>query len=569
MNTNDIIKDLKGIVGEKYVSSSPCMMDTYSFYMNPEVLVKDGGRFAPRPHAVVLPKNTQEVQDIMKLCNTSEFMVKPLSTGFGTWAAASREHVIVLDLKRMNAIVDIDVKNQIAVIEPYVRAIDLQTQLFKHGLNVHVVSSGGNHSVLASTTAAWGYGLTGSSMSYSGRNFLGVEWVLPSGEVLTLGSGGDGGGWFTADGPGPSMRGIVRGFQGTMGGLGVFTKCAVKLYKWDGPESLEIGGASPNYYLEKIPSKMAMNGLSFPDVNAMKNAGYLLGEAELDYSQFRTPMFFMAAAMTDNNRDLKIILESGLFQKATKYVLVNAVIGYSDREFEWKMKVLREIMKKTKGVLIPMNFKQPNEKQMAGLLSVLQSKPFQFILNHVDDPLFILRRFPSLQTLMQKMPVSKETWSKTFFLIVRHALNTQGCFRPSQGMFTTLGTFDTWDVGVEQSEWIAREKKDAIEKGLILDDEGDMGCGGTFENGHMGYLEGIGLYNPALPESVVAAGELVEAGVKACIDKAYGIPIAGFGTETHKVFGPECSNYDKWLAKIKKALDPNMASDPFFYIDPE
>ena len=146
-------------------------------------------------------------------------------------------------------------KNQIAVIEPYVRAIDLQTELIKHGLTCHIVSSGASHSLLASHAAAWGYGTSGASTSFSGRNLLGVEWVLPTGEVINLGSAGSGCGWFSADGPGPSMRGIVRGFQGTLGGLGVFTKCAIKLYKWDGPREWEVEGQSPKYILKKIPPR--------------------------------------------------------------------------------------------------------------------------------------------------------------------------------------------------------------------------------------------------------------------------------------------------------------------------
>lgn len=255
------------------------------------------------------------------------------------------EHTFVL--KRMNKIIDVDVKNRIAIIEPYVRAIDLQTELLKQGLNVHVVSCGGNHSTLASVTAGWGYGVTGSSMGYSGRNLLGVEWVSPTGEVLTLGSGGVGAGWFTADGPGPSLRGILRGFQGTM------------------------------------------------------------------------------------------------------------------------------------------------------------------------------------------------------------------------------GAFDTWDVDVSQSDWIAKEKQDYIEKGLILDDGGDAGCGGTFENGHLGYLEGIGMYNTKDPASVMAVDKLIDAGVQASIDNALGVPIAAFGQEMNERFGPSCGNYHLWMGKIKKTLDPNTASDPFFYADPK
>src|SRR5512136_2633663 len=157
MITEQESKTLQDIVGPEWVSTAPCMMDTYSLYMNPETVVTDGSAWLPRPVAVVMPETTQQVQEIMRFCNKAHLMTKPLSTGFHAVCAASRDRVIVLDLKRMNKIVDIDVKNQIAVIEPYVRGVDLQTELFKHGLNVHVVSCGSNHSILASTTAAWGY----------------------------------------------------------------------------------------------------------------------------------------------------------------------------------------------------------------------------------------------------------------------------------------------------------------------------------------------------------------------------------------------------------------------------
>jgi len=563
MITEREIEILKGIVGEAWVSADPCMMDTYSLYMNPEVLNQDGSQWLPRPSAVVLPASTAEVQEIVRLCNRTDLMVKPISTGFGTWAAASRDRVIVLDLKRMDRIVDIDVRNQIAVVEPYVRAIDLQTELFRHGLNVHVVSCGGNHSVLASVAAAWGYGLTGSSMGYSGRNLLGVEWVMPDGDLLTLGSAGDGAGWFTCDGPGPAMRGVIRGFQGTMGALGVFTKCATKLYRWDGPSEFPVEGANPVYTLKELPPRIAMNVLMFPSARAMKDAGYKLGEAEIDYSQFRTPMFFSALGMSNDNAELKEILDSGVFQKIARYPLVNAVVGRSDGEFRWKMKALAEILAETGGVSMPLNMK-PRGRQLAR---------WKRLVERIDDPLALVRRMPRLLELAKKLPLNTkqgvETYSRLFMLLIRHACNTQACFRPSQGMFTTLGSFDTWDLGVEQSEWIGRQKKAYIQRGLILDDDGELGCGGTFESGHMGYLEGIGLYSPKRPESVMAARELVETGVRGAIDNAFGVPIAAFGCEANERFGPACSDYHLWMNKIKKALDPHNASDPFFYADPD
>jgi len=349
------LRVLQGIVGEKWVSADPCTLEAYSFYMNPEALNKEGGRFTPRPAAVVLPAATPEVQEIVRFCNRSDLMVKPFSTGFCAMGSPSRERVITLDLKRLDRIVEIDLKNQIAVVEPYVRAIDLQTRLFPHGLNCHVVSAGGHHSLLASATSAWGTSVSGPSMGYSGRNLLGVEWVLPTGEVLTLGSAGAGAGWFTADGPGPSLRGILRGFQGAFGGLGVFTKCALKLYRWDGPPEFQVEGRSPVYSLTEVPPRIALNAIAFPSSEAMRDAGYRLGEAEIEYAQFRTPMFFVALGMSRNNRALKKILESGMVQRVGKYILNNAVVGYSEREFQWKMKVLRRILRETGGVLLPVS----------------------------------------------------------------------------------------------------------------------------------------------------------------------------------------------------------------------
>jgi FAD/FMN-containing dehydrogenase len=121
--------------------------DTYAYYQNPETMNKDGSQWLPRPVAVLLPQTTAEVQEIMRFCCASQYMVKPLSTGFHTAAAASRDNVIVLDLKRMDRIIEIDAQNQVAVVEPYVRAIDLQTELllvsrdFRHCANLIAISA--------------------------------------------------------------------------------------------------------------------------------------------------------------------------------------------------------------------------------------------------------------------------------------------------------------------------------------------------------------------------------------------------------------------------------------------
>jgi FAD/FMN-containing dehydrogenase len=555
------IKELAGIVGKQWVSTAPCVLDTYAYFQNPETMNKDGSQWLPRPAAVALPESTAEVQAIMRFCSSSQYMAKPLSTGFHTTAAASSGNVIILDLKRMNRIVEIDLKNQVAVIEPYVRAVDLQTEIVKHGLNCHIVSSGAHHSLLASHAAAWGYGVSGAATSFSGRNLLGVEWVLPTGEAVTLGSAGSGCGWFSPDGPGPSMRGIVRGFQGTFGGLGVFTRCAVKLYKWDGPRTWEVTGHSPKYVLKELPPRCALNAIAFPSRAAERDAGYKMGEAELNHGEFRTPMFFAALGLTQTNEELKIALETGLFQKIGQDIISTAIFAASDAEFAWKMKALKQILAETGGVIIPMNL-----PMRTGVLKVAGK-----LTRKVADPLALLRRFPALEEWIQRLPLwhdlELEKQSTLFWLLFRNANNMQAAFRPSQGMATMLGAFDTWDLAHTQAEYVAQVKQPYIQQGLILDDGGDLGSGGTFESGHLGYLEGIILYDPGNPASAMAARELVETGVRDAIDRALGVPIAAFGVEANSVFGPACSDYDIWLARIKAALDPNEASDPFFYAE--
>ena len=531
--------------------------------MNPETINTDGSQWLPRPAAVVLPQSTAEIQEIMRFCTNSNFMAKPISTGFHAAAAASNKNVIILDLKRMNQTIEIDIKNQIAVVEPYVRAIDLQTEIVKHGLNCHIVSSGANHSLLASHAAAWGYGVSGAATSFSGRNLLGLEWVLPTGDVVTLGSAGSNCGWFSSDGPGPSMRGIVRGFQGTLGGLGVFTRCAIKLYKWDGRREWEIEGESPKYVLKKVPPRCALHAVAFPSRKAEKDGGYKMGEAEINFGEFRTPMFFSALGLTETNEELKIALDSGLFQKIGKNIISTAIFSASDAEFSWKMKALKEILRETGGVIVPMNLHlRPTMFKLAGILTKV-----------VRDPLFPLRLIPALQQLIPRLPIwrktKREKQSTLFWLLFRNANNTQAAFRPSQGMATMLGAFDTWDLAHTQAEYVAKVKQPYIKQGLILDDGGDLGSGGTFESGHLGYLEGIILYDPSNPKSAMASRELVETGIKEAINSAMGVPIAAFGVEINRKFGPACGDYHIWLARIKSALDPNTASDPFFYAEGE
>jgi glycolate oxidase len=561
MLTADKIKELQEIVGPRWVAAEPCERDAYAIWYNSSSMNKEGKLWTSRPAAVVMPENTKEVSEITRFCNRNDFMLKPFSTGWITACAPGSRKTIMVDLKRMDKIIDIDVKNQIAIIEPYVRAIDLQTELWKHGLNVHTVSCGANHSILASTAAGWGYGATGASMGFQARNMLGLEWVTPSGEILTLGSGGDGAGWFCADGPGPGTRGLIRGFIGTLGSLGTFTKVAVKLYRWDSDATFKVSGKSPKYMLDKELPNVDFHLLIFPDKASICNAGYKLGEAECNYADFRTPAFFAALGMTENNLQLKKLWETKVFQKLAKYLMLVCVHGHSKRDFEWKTKALKEIVREAGGLRMPM--------QETPLFAIKMLEP---VFKLSKNPLKIMTKISFMQKIMDLTAISKEQrrriYSTQFLFLIRHAINTQATFRTSSGMFTSAGSFETWDMGFEQSEMIAEIKKPAIEKGHILDDDADLGCGGTFDSGHLGYLEGIGEYATNNPDSRLAAKKIVEESTQACIDKSLGLPLGVFGGSLNALFGPHCYDFHEMIIKLKEQLDPNSACDSWTYSGP-
>ena len=137
----------------------------------------------------------------------------------------------------MNRILEINEKNMYAVVEPYVIYAQLQAELMKRGLNCNITGAGSNCSGLPLAAHA-NLGHLSLSGSYGERNLLAAEWVTPEGEIVRLGSLGSLGEWFCGDGPGPSLRGSLRGNVMPLGGLGVYTKAAQKVYHWPGPADI-------------------------------------------------------------------------------------------------------------------------------------------------------------------------------------------------------------------------------------------------------------------------------------------------------------------------------------------
>jgi glycolate oxidase len=191
----DFYKALESILGPEYVSDDPVITETYA---NP---VRRGLNVPPRFEAIALPKTTEEVQAIVKLCNRSKVQYKASSTGW-LYSDPGGPNCIKLDLRRMDQIIEINEKSMYAVVEPYVVGAQLQAECMKRGLNCNLTGAGANCSALP-LAAHVNLGHLSQSGSYGERNQLALEWVTGDGEIVRLGSLGCLDEWFCGDGPGP------------------------------------------------------------------------------------------------------------------------------------------------------------------------------------------------------------------------------------------------------------------------------------------------------------------------------------------------------------------------------
>lgn len=112
--------ELEAIVGKRNLSRDPAVLDGYRYNLS-HTAIHLGPHFdvrTPRGIAVALPGNTEEVQEIVRWCNLNKIKYKPSSTFWSAQGYPNEDGVLVLDMRRMDRILEIDPKNMIAVVEP-------------------------------------------------------------------------------------------------------------------------------------------------------------------------------------------------------------------------------------------------------------------------------------------------------------------------------------------------------------------------------------------------------------------------------------------------------------------
>jgi glycolate oxidase len=173
------------------------------------------------PLAVVRPRSTAEVAEVLRLADEARVPVTARGSGTGlSGAAVPVEGGLVVAFDAMAEILEIDTENHMAVVQPGVTLAQLNEALAPHGL-VYPVFPGESSGSLGGNVATNAGGMRAVKYGVTRNQVLGVELVLPSGEVLRAG------GKVVKATSGYDLTQLVIGSEGT---LGLVTEVTCRLH---------------------------------------------------------------------------------------------------------------------------------------------------------------------------------------------------------------------------------------------------------------------------------------------------------------------------------------------------
>ena len=216
-----ILKSLIEILGDRGVSNSPEELWFYS---------RDPGVLSPHmPDYVVAPETTEQVQKVVQLANRERIPIVPMGSGMAlTGLVIPLKGGIVMDMKRMNKILEVNEKARYVVVEGGTSQGVLKAYLQDHYPRLrHSLPDAPPVTTIAANVALHGQGRLTQQYGFNSDMVTGLEVVLPTGDICKIGSPSLGPYWFSKGPTLPDLSGLFLGWLGT---TGIFTKVGLKLY---------------------------------------------------------------------------------------------------------------------------------------------------------------------------------------------------------------------------------------------------------------------------------------------------------------------------------------------------
>ncbi len=218
---SDIYEALVEIVGKDYVSNQK---EERYFYG------RDPGLMKPHePDYVVMPRTTEEIQEIVRLANKEKTPVVPKGAGLSlTGLVIPQKGGIVLDMKRMERILEVNEKARYVIVEGGTTHGVLKSYLQKHYPSLrHSMPDSPPIATVVANAVIHGQGRLTQQRGFNSDMVSGLEVVLPTGEICRIGSCSVSPYWFSKGPPLPDLTGLFLGWFGT---TGIITKLGLKLY---------------------------------------------------------------------------------------------------------------------------------------------------------------------------------------------------------------------------------------------------------------------------------------------------------------------------------------------------
>ena len=208
----EIKKRLKDIVGSEDFSDALIDRIAYS---------KDASEHKHRPDAAVWPLNVNQVSEILKLANEHYFPI--IARGAGTslaGLAVPQQGGLILDMARMDKIIDINIEDRLTIVQPGVVYDDLDRALMPHDFFFPPDPASGAVCTIGGNVATNAGGIKGAKYGTTKDYVLALEVVLADGRVLHTGS---------KCMKSSSGYDLTRIFVGSEGTLGVVTEITLKI----------------------------------------------------------------------------------------------------------------------------------------------------------------------------------------------------------------------------------------------------------------------------------------------------------------------------------------------------
>ncbi len=251
MQVDLILGKLEEIVEANFVSNR--MEDLYIYSQDP------GASLSRQVDYVVMPESVEQVQEIVKLANKEKIPIIPMGGGLTlSGLVIPLKGGIVMDMKRMNKIVEINESSRYALLEAGVTSGQLLAYLNKNYPELEPPIPDAPPSVtIAGNALIHGSGYLSQKFGDHGSMINGIEVVLADGDVYKFGSCAVSDYWFTR-GPIPDLIGL---FISSFGTMGIITKLSIKLFPKHKMRDIVFGLCKdPNVLPELISS------ITFSDV---------------------------------------------------------------------------------------------------------------------------------------------------------------------------------------------------------------------------------------------------------------------------------------------------------------